>query len=252
MSDRVWYIQKCELFEQLAPADLEILESRARIRSFPKKSVVYLPQDAADSVYVIAEGRIRLVSITPEGKEAIHAIFEPGDLFGELAILGSEPREEYAEAVVTSKVIAIPRESIDEVMRKNAQLSLAVTKLIGWRRKKLERRLRNLLFRSNRERLTGLLWELTERYGRRTDEGLLIDIKLSHQDLAGLIGVTRESVTLALGELQSEGMITIGRQRIVVLNVSQLAQAAGETQQTPSASSHQNELPKNPPSKALR
>ena len=237
MSDRVWYIQKCELFEQLSPSDLEVLESRARIKSFPRKAVVYLPQDAADSVYVVAEGRIRLVSITPDGKEAIHAIFEPGDLFGELAILGSEPREEYAEAVVGSKVVAIPKESVDLVMSQNAKLSLAITKLIGWRRKKLERRLRNLLFRSNRERLTGLLWELTERYGRRTDEGLLIDIKLSHQDLAGLIGVTRESVTLALGELQADGMISIGRQRIVILKVSQLAQAAGETTDAHSPSS---------------
>ena len=85
-----------------------------------------------------------------------------------------------------------------------------------------------LLFRSNRERLVGLLCELLEQYGRKIDEGLLIDIKLSHQDLAGLIGITRESVTLTLGELQLERMITVGRQRIVVLNADKLAQAAGE------------------------
>ncbi len=251
MSDRVWYIQKCELFEQLAPSDLGVLESRARVRSFPRKSVVYLPQDAADSVYVVAEGRVRLVSITPEGKEAILAIFEPGDLFGELAILDGEPREEYAEAVLASKVIAIPREVIDQVMSRNASLTMAITKLIGWRRKKLERRLRNLLFRSNRERLTSLLWELTERYGRRTDEGLLIDIKLSHQDLAGLIGVTRESVTLALGELQSEGTISIGRQRIVVLNVTKLADAAGETKPTRSPVSERNPTPQSTQRRAV-
>ncbi|MCA9074058.1 MAG: Crp/Fnr family transcriptional regulator [Planctomycetaceae bacterium] len=233
MSDRVWYLKKCELFERLNPSDLGVLESSARVRTFPKKSVVYLPQDAANSVYVVAEGRIRLVSITPEGKEAILAFFEPGDLFGELALLDAEPREEYAEAVLPSTVIAIPRESVEEVMGCNSSLTLAITKLIGWRRKKLERRLRNLLFRSNRERLSGLLWELTERYGRRIVEGLLIDIKLSHQDLAGLIGVTRESVTLALGELQSEGVISVGRQRIVVLNVTQLAKSAGETPKPP-------------------
>lgn len=243
MSDRVWYIQRCELFERLTPSDLGVLESAARVRSFARKSVVYFPQDAADAVYVVAEGRIRLVSITPDGKEAILAFFEPGDLFGELALLDGEPREEYAEAVLASKVIAIPRTSVDEVMSRNPSLTMAITKLIGWRRKRLERRLRNLLFRSNRERLSSLLWELTERYGRRIDEGLLIDIKLSHQDLAGLIGVTRESVTLALGELQAEGMISVGRQRIVVHNVSQLAKSAGETKTTP----FRQEGPVNPP-----
>lgn len=107
-------------------------------------------------------------------------------------------------------------------------MSLAVTKIVGLRQRRLERRLRNLLFRSNRERLLGLLFELMEQYGRRIDEGLLIDIKLSHQDLAGLIGVTRESVTLALGELQLERLITVGRQRIVILNAQKLALASGE------------------------
>ncbi len=88
--------------------------------------------------------------------------------------------------------------------------------------------MRNLLFRSNRERLVGLLCKLLEQYGRKIDEGLLIDIKLSHQDLAGLVEITRESVTLTLGELQLERLITVGRQRIVVLNTEKLAQAAGE------------------------
>ncbi len=252
MSDRVWYIQKCELFQQLSPSDLEVLESRARLRTFPRKSVVYLPQDSADSVYVVADGRVRLVTITPEGKEAILAIFEPGDLFGELALFDAEPREEYAEAVIPSKVIAIPREAVDQVLSRNPALMLGITKLIGWRRKKLERRLKSLLFRSNRERLTSLLWELTERYGRSTREGLLIDIKLSHQDLASLIGVTRESVTLALGELQSEGTISIGRQRIVVLNVTQLAHAAGETNQGRTSDSGIDRLPQNPQGQVVR
>lgn len=177
---------------------------------------------------MLAEGRIRLYSITPDGKQAILAIVEPGELFGELAILGSDERDEHAQAVGNSKVVALPRDAIESVLLRNADLSLAITKFVGFRRKKLERRLRNLLFRSNRERLVGLLCELLEQYGRRIEEGLLIDIKLSHQDIAGLIGITRESVTLTLGELQFERLITVGRQRIVVLCPDKLAQAAGE------------------------
>ncbi len=182
---------------------------------------------------VLVEGRIRLYSITPDGKQAILALIEPGELFGELALVGSEVREEFAQAVGTSKVVAIPRDAMETVLLKNANLSLAVTKIVGLRQRRLERRLKNLLFRSNRERLLGLLCDLMEQYGRKIDEGLLIDIKLSHQDLAGLIGVTRESVTLALGDLQLERLITVGRQRIVVLNEQKLTRALNAT--TPSA-----------------
>ena len=82
------------------------------------------------------------------------------------------------------------------------------------------------MFRSNRDRLLGLLRELLEQYGRQIIEGILIDIRLSHQDLASLIGMTRESVTIVLGELQNERLITIGRQRIVVLDPKRLARIA--------------------------
>lgn len=229
MPEQIWCIQNCRLFEQLSEADLKFLEQQSRVRVFPGNSSVYFPHEAADTVLVLITGRIRLYSITPEGKQAILAIIEPGELFGELALVGSDVREEFAQAVGNSRVVAIPRDAMETVLLKNAKLSLAVTKFVGLRQRRLERRLKNLLFRSNRERLLGLLSELVEQYGRHVDEGLLIDIKLSHQDLAGLIGVTRESVTLALGELQSERLITIGRQRIVILNEHKLALAAGQT-----------------------
>lgn len=228
MADRVWYLQQCRLFERLSESDLTALESRARVRQFPKNATIYLPRDQADAVYVLVDGRVRLVSLTRDGKQAILAIFEPGDLFGELALAGASERDEYAETVKPSTIASIPRDVMDEVLQRNASLSLAVTKLIGWRRRRLERRLRNLLFCSNRERLIGLLWDLLEQYGRRISEGVLIDIKLAHQDLANLIGVTRESVTITLGELQAEGIVSVGRQRIVVRHLDRLANAAGE------------------------
>ncbi len=228
MTERIWCIQKCRLFELLPAADISYLESRARVKAFPGNSSVYFPGDAAESVFVLVEGRIRLYSITPDGKQAILAIIEPGELFGELALLGSDERDEHAQAVGKSKVVSMPRDAVETVLLRNAHVSLAITKFIGMRRKRLERRLRNLLFRSNRERLVGLLCELLELYGRKIDEGLLINIKLSHQDLAGLIGITRESVTLTLGELQLERLLTVGRQRIVILNPDKLARAAGE------------------------
>lgn len=228
MAERIWCIKQCPLFERLNETDLSFMESRARVRSFPKGSPIYFPSDVADTVFVLAEGRIRLYSITPDGKQAVTALVEPGELFGELALTGVSEREEHAEAVAKSKIVSIGREVLENVLLKNADISFAVTKYIGLRRRRLERRLRNLLFRSNRERLIGLLCELLEQYGRQIDEGFLIDVRLSHQDLAGLIGITRESVTLALGELQLERLINVGRQRIVILNPQKLAIQAGE------------------------
>ena len=87
----------------------------------------------------------------------------------------------------------------------------------------MERRLKSLLFRSSRERLIHLLLELAERYGQPGHNGILIRQKISHQDMASIIGATRETVTITLGELQTEGIIDVQRRRITLKNIDSLA-----------------------------
>jgi CRP-like cAMP-binding protein len=137
--------------------------------------------------------------------------------------VGEIARDEFAETVSQSTVILIPRDEVEGLMAESPSLALGVTKLIGWRRRRIERRLRGLLFQSNRERVIHLLLDLAEQYGERTAEGVLLAVKLSHQDLASTIGATRETVTVVLGELQLEGLIKVARQRLLVRDLSRLA-----------------------------
>ena len=95
--------------------------------------------------------------------------------------------------------------------------------MMGLRRRRIERRLKSLLFRSNRERLIFLLLELAEKYGQAASEGVRIGIKLSHQDLASIIGSTRETVTVVLSELQTEGYLIVRRRQIILARPGELA-----------------------------
>jgi CRP-like cAMP-binding protein len=229
MAEKHWYIKKCDLFLLLTSDQLARLESRSRIRAFTKGNLIYLPTDAANGVLLLAEGRVKLCGYTPDGKQSTLAFIEPGELFGELAILeAGGRREEFAEATVASSVVLIPSDEIERLMRESPSLALGVTKLIGLRRQRIERRLRYLLFRSNRDRLIHLLLELTKQYGRTTVGGVELAIKLSHQDLASIIGSTRETVTVLLGELQSEGLLRIKRQHIEIRDARRLARLADE------------------------
>ena len=94
--------------------------------------------------------------------------------------------------------------------------------MIGLRRKRVERRLKSLLFRSSRDRLIHLLLEISQQYGYPTSEGVVLGIRLSHQDLASIIGATRETVTTLLGEMQQEGLLLIKRQKLVLLDLPRL------------------------------
>ncbi len=223
MGDQVWYIKNCRLFEQLTAEQFARLEQRARVRRFPKNTPVYLPSDSSDGVFLLAEGRVKLCSITPDGKQAILAFIEPGELFGELALVEDSEREEHAETMAVSTLVLLPREALQQLMSESPHLALGVTKLFGLRRKRIERRLKSLLFRSNRDRLIHLLLDLTAQYGRDSEDGVLLSIPLSHQDLASIIGATRETVTTLLGELQLERLLKVARQRLVIRDLQRLA-----------------------------
>jgi len=223
MSQTFWHVRNCSLFSRLSEEQLQGIERRSRTKKFPKGSSIYLPNDASDGAFLLVDGRVRICSCTPEGKQSILAFVEPGELFGELALVEGGEREERAEVIASANVVLIPADHLRDLMSQSADLTLGVTKLIGLRRKRIERRLRSLLFRSNRDRLTHLLLELTDQYGNPTAEGVELRIRLSHQDLASIIGATRETVTTLLGEMQNEGLLIIRRQRLLLLDVARLA-----------------------------
>jgi CRP-like cAMP-binding protein len=236
MSETIWYLKRCPLFERLSAEESQRLEARALARTFGKRQIIYFPDDPGKTILLLARGRVKIKAVTPDGRESIFAFIEAGEIFGELALLDAEPRREYAEAVEDSLVLAVPREEVLWLMERRPAVALHVTKLLGFRRRRIENRLRNILFRSTRERTVALVLELLDTHGQRTASGLWeVRLKLSHQELANLIGATRESVTLALGRLQREGLISVQRRMIRVADRAKLAAAADEMQLAPRA-----------------
>ena len=222
MSSTYWHIRNCQLFHKLSPEEIQYLEADSRYRKAKKNEPIYLPADYADGVVLLISGRVRICHITPDGKQSILVFIEPGEIFGELALVGAEKREEFAEAAEKSELVLIPRQSIEKLMVTHPELTLGISKVIGMRRQRVERRLKNLLFRSNRERLVHLILELVEQYGHRNGNTVDIGIKLSHQELANIIGSTRETVTVVLGQLQNEGLISLSRRKITVNQLDKL------------------------------
>jgi CRP-like cAMP-binding protein len=229
MDDKFWYLKRCDLFERLTPEQISRVESRSKTRTFERNSLVYVPSDENDSLLLLGTGRVRIYHNTSDGKQALLAIIDPGELFGELSLVQAGRREEFAEAMEQSTVVLIPRADVHRLMEELPNFSIGITKLIGLRLQHVERRLKSLLFRTNRERVVHLLLELAEKYGAHTNDGIAIGIKLSHQDLANVIGSTRETVTVVLGNLQEEGSLLIKRQQLILTKVKRLADSIGAT-----------------------
>ena len=233
MDGPIWYLKQCHLFERLSDDEAERLNRRASIRRFKKRAIVYAPTQAGASVLVLARGRVKVHDLTPDGRETILAFVEEGELFGEVAALDGEPRQEFAVAVEDSEVLAVPREDFVALLEARADLTLSITRLIGLRRRRIETRLRDILFLSSRDRLVRVLVELVEAHGEQRGDQHAIRFPLSHQDFAGLIGVSRETVTLALGQLQAERLIDIERRRVVVRDLNRLRGEAAKPDGSP-------------------
>ena len=229
MGAGIWYLKQCRLLSRLTDDELRRLESSCRTRQFPRGAPVYLPAEISDSVLLVIRGRVKICHLTTDGKQSILAFIEPGELFGELAVVEPEqPREEYAETVEPSEIAAIAGATLRDLAERNPNLSLGISRLIGLRRRRIEQRLKHLLFLPSKERLCHLLLELAEQYGTQTDDGVSLGIRLSHQDLAAVIGATRETVTVTLGELQEQGLLRTGRRRITLTNLEALAKLVDE------------------------
>src|SRR5262245_41175236 len=141
MSQRIWFLKRCDLFERLTPEQSRQLESRARVRRYERNCPIYLPGDHSDGVLLLSEGRVRICAFTPDGKQAILDFIEPGELFGELALIDAHPREERAEAASPATVVLIPGDAMRRLLESVPDLFLGITKLIGFRRRRIERRL---------------------------------------------------------------------------------------------------------------
>ena len=226
----IWYLKRCDLFARLTDDEAGQLNRHALTRTFKRGSVVYSPSQPGESVLILASGRIKLYDITPDGRETILTFIEEGELFGELALLDEQPRREFAEAVESAQVLLVPREAIVKLMANRPDIALSVTKLIGLRRLRIESRLRNLLFLTSRARVLHILVELAAAHGDRSGNRVELRVPLSHQDVASLIGVTRETATLTLGQLQAEKIVEVSRRRIVISDLARLqAEANGVT-----------------------
>ncbi len=229
MDEKLWYLKRNDLFEQLDADQLAGIEARSRMQKFPRKGLIYLPTDRSDAVFLLTSGRVKLYHVTSEGKETVLAFIEPGEIFGELSLFNPGQREEFAEAMEASTVVMIPGEQMRELVKQHPMLTIQITRLMGLRRQRVERRLKSLLFRSNRDRLIYLLLELAVKYGERHADGLMLGIRLSHQEMASVIGSTRETVTVLLGELQLEDSLIVKRRRVILKNLNQLADSLDDT-----------------------
>jgi len=200
------------MFSDLEDDELQTIESHAASKSYPKNSIIINEGDDTNSLYIILSGKVKAFLSNEDGKEVILTILKEGDYFGELSILDSAPRSASIMTMEPCKFSIISKEDFDKVMDQHPDIARKLVAELSSTIRRLTDSVRNLALMDVYGRVARTLLDMAEE-----KDGLkVIDQKLTHQDIAKMIGSSREMVSRIMKDLQKGGYITPESKRIVI------------------------------------
>ena len=220
MEEKIGYLSDVELFRDLSDRDRTELERMTTLTNVPRGRVFYQPEDVSEVLFLVKQGQVQLYRISPEGKKLVIAALAAGAIFGEMALLGQQMHNAFAEAMEDSVILVMSRADLERLILNKPILGLRMLEITGRRLSDAESRLEDMAFKGIPARLASLLLRLAAE--RDTDE----ITGLTHQDLAETIGTYRETATQVLNDMKIAGIIEIGRKRIKILDRPRLLELA--------------------------
>lgn len=219
----LWYFESVNLFNILCPHKVKKMGDKHQFIYYKRDSFIYFPEDKADHIYMIAQGRVKIGHYLNDGKEVISAILTTGEIFGELALAGEDTRRDFAQVMdENTSICPLGIEELKDLMFENKELSFKMLKLVGLRLMKLERKLESLVFKDARTRVIEFLKDAASWKGKKVGFETMIPTKLTHKDIAALTGTSRQTVTTILNELKEKNLIYFDRKKILIRDLAQL------------------------------
>lgn len=221
-----WHLHNFDWLAELSPAEAEVLRAGAATRSYAPGETVFGPSRTPASVYLLEQGLVRIYRSSEDGDEITFGYVNPGEIFGELSAFTDAPRESWAQAMQPSLVWRIGRQAMRAVLDAHPGIVLHVTKQIGSRMKRVESRVEDLVFRDVRSRVSRVLLQLADDFGRDLPEGRLIELAVTQEELATLVGTTRQTVNACLRDLERDGLLGRRGRSFLVGNLAALRRVA--------------------------
>lgn len=217
-------IMESGLHQRLNSKELDYLSQHVECLQFNKKELVYDCGSDMDAVYLLAKGTVKLGNILDEGKELIKYIVQPGEVFGETALVKSGQRDDFAIAVRDNvQLWKIKASDLSRLMAGNPSLAMYFTAIIQERLSTMERRLGSFVAKNARSRIVDFIKYNAETRGKQIGYEILINHKLTHQDIANITGTSRQTVTSVLNELKRMNLIYFNGMGILVRDLARLA-----------------------------
>ena len=198
-------------------------------RRCPKGEVLFFEGEAGDSLYIVTSGTVKVYRVAEDGREKTLALLGAGEFFGEMALLDEGPRSAIAETLEPTTLYQLHRSDFLGTLTENPSIALQIIRVLSLRIRQTNAHVMDIVFRDVRGRVASTLGELCSRHGVSTEAGVRIELKLTHQELANLVGTARETVSRILAELQDAHCLTVDGRYLVLKDMKKLEEYAAGT-----------------------
>lgn len=219
-------LRSLPLLDGLAPSAADAVVGAARVRAFGAGAAVFSEGHPAQSFFVVLRGSVKLVQLTGDGEAIVFRLLGAGDVLGTASIVGTGSYPVSAFAVTAATTLHWSAEAMRRLLDEHPRLSLNVLRSVSERLQALRLQYRQLATEKAERRIARALLTLMERVGRRIDDGILLDVPLSREDVAQLTGTTVFTVSRIISQWEASGTLRAGRQQLVIRQPQMLASIA--------------------------
>ena len=224
MTDDV--LRQAPLFSGLDDEVAAALESSMSSASLRRGEILFNEGDDGNQLYVVTDGKIKLGRTSPDGRENLLAILGPGQMFGELSFFDPGPRSATATAVTDVELKCLGHEALSPVLNAHPDVAHALLNQLAGRLRRTNEVVGDLVFSDVPGRVAKALLDLASRFGRRADDGVHVNHDLTQEELAQLVGASRETVNKALADFASRGWLRLEPRSVVILDLERLQRRA--------------------------
>ena len=213
------FLKLVPLFSSLNDEELDAINRHSFTNKYPKNNIILVENETGDTLYIILKGKVKVIKISESGEEIILAILNDGEFFGDMSLMDGKPRSATVVSIEDSELLLIKRNDFENVIEKNPRIALKLLKELTTRLRNADEFIGSLVFLNVSGRIAGILVQLSKERGIKTDEGVLIKSRPSHQELASMVGATRETVTRVLKQLENKQYISMTGKDITIHDI---------------------------------
>jgi CRP/FNR family cyclic AMP-dependent transcriptional regulator len=219
-------IRRVPLFATLTEEEFKGLEPIFQVKNYRKNQIIFLEEETGNYMYIVLAGKVKVTKTTTGGKETILAIHQAGDFFGEMALLDGRTSPATVSAMEDCRIAAIHHNDFQRMLMSNEKVVRQIVQVLCSRLRQVWAQVQDLSYSTADTRIRAGILQLSRKHGVQDSRGIIIDLKITHQELAELVGTSRETVTRTLARLQKKGILLLDSRRIVLLKPKELMSAS--------------------------